>query len=464
MGLSFFDVTANDVTIQSLAGLPSINIDNFLAAIHSRYDSIPHTYTLGGNTLILYDGNRDTTLTPVNAATPYEITAVLETHTGDEYLKITAPIYVSVPLGGYGTYTSYGRVIFWRQVIRDDTTITVNMGTEPSDASLKTTVELDNAHPARDLVISNLTPLVISTLGGYGTIVEPGFSESAARQMLKDEIAGYINVRRYPVYSPKSGDPDHPLTTPVGFLLVAAGVLSILLNRRDSSVADFAPDDFLGSNQLALAVGRAEVDSLIHEAIVKQFPDLESGGQEISTPQGDATLKSVNATPSDAGDHDQTVGHLWVTGEAEVHIDCWPDPDVSFEGPVFIDAHREDTDQGCELVIEPRAGEFDVDESCCDVLLDLLIPIVGWIVLAIVEHTIDEVGGELATQIAGSQGQVIKPIPPVVNGIAEMTGCLTGLTITSQGFVFPGEVTIRRLGTSFQDRQAAGRTPRPDSP
>ncbi len=462
LGINFGDVTPTDVIIQTLTGLPSISIDNFLAAIHSRYDLIDHVYTFAESTLTLYDGNRDNTLIPPNEATPYEIEAVLESHSGDDYLKITAPIHVDVPLAGFGTYVSYGRTIFWRKVESELTTITVNMGEEPADSTLETQVELDNSHPARNIVITNLQPLIVTALNGYGTITEPAFTEAAARDLLKQEIAEYIRVRRYPLYSPKSGDDDITLSTPVGFLLVAEQVMAILMNRRSGTESDdHAPGNFLNSNDLALAVGRTKVDELIDAAIDETFPNLSSGGHHVETDEGDATLYELNVTPSDPGTHGESEGHLWVTGEAEVHIDCWPDPDVSFEGPIFIDATKEETEEGCTLHLEAKAGDFDFDQSCCDVFIDLIIPIVGWIMLIIIENTIDEVGGELAEEIAGGQAELIEPLPPVINGIAEVTACLVDLKIRSEGFIFPGEISIRRLGESFEDRADDRDLPRP---
>jgi hypothetical protein len=62
----------------------------------------------------------------------------------------------------------------------------------------------------------------------------------------------------------------------------------------------------------------------------------------------------------------------------------------------------------------------------------------------------------------GSTGD--QPIPPTIIGIAEVTACLTGLVISSQGFVFPGTISVARAGTSFQDLQGMRRLPRPDFP
>jgi hypothetical protein len=461
LGLSFFGITPGDVVVQALDGLPSIDVGNFAAAVHAKYDAVSHVHTYGTNVLVLYDGNRDTTLEPPNAATPYEIQVELHTPGGAEYLKVTLPIHVRADLGTYGFYESYGRTIFHREVVRTDTTITVSMGTEPVAAALKTVVELDNAHPARNQVIAQLTPMVVNALAGFGTITEPALGVAAAEQLIRDEVANYLSSRRYPVYTPVSGDPAHPLGTPVGFLLVAEETLAILLNRRDSSVADFAPDTFRGARELALAVGRAKVDEVIQAAIDAEFPGLASGGHSISTDEGDATLESLSVVPASAGSNGQGQGHLWVAGEAEVHIDCWPDPDVSFAGPIFVDATSTVTDDECTLELEPRAGDFDIDQSCCDVFLQAIIPIVGWIMFFIVESTIDEVGGELITEITEAQGDVVAPIPPTILGIAEVRGCLLDLIITSGGFILPGEIHIRRLGTSFEDRAADRDLPRP---
>jgi hypothetical protein len=465
LGLSFEGVQPGDVTVGPIGGLPTIDVGRFAAAVHARYDALPHRYTYPPgteqNVLLLYDDTRDASLSPPNTATPADITVELATSGGDEYLKVTAPIHVDVDISPYGRYLSYGRIIFHRKVERTDTTVTVEMGTEPAAAALRTVVELDNAHPARPLVISSLTPLAVSAVNGFGTITEPAFSESAAQALIQSEVASYLATVRYPVYSPDSGDPARPIGRPVGFLLPADGVLAVLLNRRDDTVEDSAPESFLGGGELAVAVGRAKVDELIDEAIDAEFPDLDSGGQEIHNDEGDATLKELSVVPADAGDHDESVGHLWVTGYAEVHIDCWPDPDASFEGPIYVDATRVDGEEGCTLEVEPHAGDFDIDESCCDVFLDLIIPIVGWVMLAVVESTIDSVGGELIAEITERQGDIVAPIPPVVNGIAEVTGCLTSLTITSRGFILPGEITIRRLDESFEDRADDRDQPRP---
>jgi hypothetical protein len=460
LGLDFAGILAADVNITNLEGLPILSVGNFQAAVHTRYVAMPkHIFDYAGNTLLLYDGSRDPGLVPPNAATPFEITVVLEDHGGTQYLKVTAPIYVAVPSAF--DYKSYGRLIFWRKVVSVDNTVTVNMAAEPSEAALKTVVELDTPSVALVPIIAALTPLAVGAVSGFGTIVEPAFSDAGARALLQNEIAAYLQPLRFPVYTPRSGDPAIPLTTPVGFLLPADGVLAILMNQRGGSAAGSVPDNFLGAHDVALAVSRARFLEFVDEAIKNEFPGLDAGGFEVHNAEGDATLKSLSVDPSDPGEHDQTRGHLWTTGEAEVHIDCWPDPDVSFAGPIFLNPLVTETGEECSMKIQAQAGDFDFDESCCDVFLDLIIPIVGWIMLAVVESTIDDVGGELADEIADEQGKKINAIPPVVNGIAEVQACLLDVLVQRQGVVMPGKLRVRRLGTSFEDLAEGGGLPRP---
>jgi hypothetical protein len=460
VGIHFADLAEADVTLGPIQGLPVFNAARVSAALHTKYPTVQHVYTHLGNTLVLYDDDRDPSLSPPNGATPYEIQAALENHGGTDFVKITAPIHVTVPAAG--NWTSFGRLIFWRAITFNDTSVEVNMGVEPADPALKNKVELDSG-PAiiRDQVVAALTPLAQSALAPFGIVREPWFTNTGAQTVLTTEIVNYLKPRRYPMYTPDSGDPQEPLATPVGFLIPAAEILAILMNRRDSSVQDFAPDDFTGGAQVALAVGPERINEIIQQTIDDEFPGVNDGGFEVENEEGTATLFTLSVSLADPGEHDVAEGHLWVSGTAEVHIDCWPDPDVSFEGPIFLNVVVTETEEECSMEVQPEAGDFDFDQSCCDVFLDLIIPIVGWIMLGIIESTIDEVGGELATDIAGEQADEINAIPPTVAGVAEVQACLEDLLVTRDGFIFPGKIRVRREGRSFEDLSDSGDLPRP---
>ena len=460
LGIDFADIAAGDVQVPAITGLPALDSGRFASALHARYQTLPsHSFNLGGNTLNIYDGTRDPTLLPPNKPGNPEITALLESHGGTQYLKVTLPLHANVtsPI----SFARYGTATFWRQVVQGGGTVRVLMETEPADPALATTIVFDG-NGIGALVADQLEPLLIGQLGAFAPVEEPWFDEPEARALIQAEAAGYLAPRRFPFYTPRSGDAEVPLSTPVGFLLVATGTLAVLMNRRTGTEADdAAPDDFRGADLLSLALSRAVLDEAIAKAIAEEFPDLAGGGQHIETDEGDATLKALSVTPSDPGAHGKAEGHLWVTGEAEVHIDCWPDPDVSFDGPIYLRLQTVETETECTATFAAEMGEFDAGQSCCDVLVDLIIPIVGWIMLGVIESMIDRVGGELAGEIAGAQERQLQPIPTFVLGVAELQACLEECRTSAQGLVLPGKLRIRREGTSFEDLQASGDLPRP---
>ena len=459
LGIDFSGVSASDVEVPTIDGLPALDADRFAAALHAQYEALPqHTFGFAGNTLVIYDGNRDPTLSPPNAATPFEIEAAIEAHGGKNYVKVTLPLHADVPMA---VFSLYGHATFWREIVSTDTSVSVDFSIEPADAALATQIDFDGNHPAESLVVAQLKPLLVAQLAGFGTVTQPWFTEASAKTIMAAEIAAYARDKRFPVYTPRSGDPAVPLATPVGFLLPADGVLAVLMNRRDTSVADFAPDNFLGANQVALAVGRAALDEMITKAMNEQFPGVNDGGAEVTTDEGSATLYTLAVTPSDPGAHGKAEGHLWAEGTAEVHIDCWPDPDVSFSGPIYLRIVKTETDTECSMEVKPEMGEFDAGQSCCDVFIDILIPVVGIIMLIVIESMIDKVGGELAADFAGKQARNIEAIPPFVAGVAELQACLENLLVSSQGLVFPGKMRIRREGLSYEDLADSGDLPRP---
>lgn len=462
LGIDFSAVNAGEVTVPSVEGLPALDNSHFQAAIHTRYLAMPtHRFTQGDNVLNLYDGTRDLTLDPPNKPGNPEIVTAIEAHGSDQYLKVTVPIHATVPAAA--GFSHYGVVTFWRKIVATNGTVSVVMGTEPSDAALATTVDFDGSPFGESQVVAALKPLIISQLGGFGTITEPWFDEAAAKTLIGDEAASYLATKKFPFYTPDSGDPEHPLNTPVGFLLPAESILAILMNRRTGTAADdVSPDAFLGSNQIALAVGRAKLDETIQTSMNERFPGVNTDdGSFIHTDEGDATLYTLSVTPSDPGEHDEDEGHLWTEGTAEVHIDCWPDPDVTFSGPIFLRVIVTEDEESCSLEVDPKMGEFDAGQSCCDVFIDLIIPVIGIIMLIVIENMIDDVGGELAEEYASEQAREISPIPTFVAGVAELQACLEDLNVSSLGLVFPGKLRVRREGRSFEDLADSGDLPKP---
>jgi hypothetical protein len=473
LSISFAGVTPAEVQVTNLTGLPQVGAAQFLNAINSKYGEISHVWTAnapgGKATLQIYDGSYDTSLVPPWAGNESgSIQATLQNQGAYTYLKVVLPIWVNVPTGVANyVYTSFGTITFWRQVQETDTTVTLDMSAEPADPALATVIAFDQPGlgGAGAQVATMLKPMVVGQIDSWGTITEPAFSQNAAIAEIQKRISDYIDPLSYQVYTPQSGTPSQPLSTPVGFCLPADGVVAILLNRASGTAADdVPPDDFLGGNQVALAVSAAKVVAQSQQVISQAFPGVNNGGAPLHTSSGNGTLHTISISPEDDGAHGQSPGHLWVSGSATADIPCWFNVDVDFSGPVFVDATEEQTSQGCTLNLQPRAGQFNVHESCCATLLDILIPVVGWIMLVVVNNTVSDIGGELANQVANQEAQAIKPIPPTIIGIAKVTACLTGLVISSEGFVFPGNISVVRAGTSFQDLEGMHRLPRPDFP
>ena len=439
----------------------------------SKYGEISHVWTTaapdGQATLQLYDGSYDTSLVPPwNGNEAGSIQATIQNQGADTYLKVVLPIWANVPTGELGyVYSSFGTITCWRQIEQTDTTVTLDMSAEPADPTLATAIAFDQPgiENAGAQVAAQLKPLAIAQIDGWGTITEPAFSQNAAIAEIQKRIANYIDPISYQIYTPQSGTPSQPLSTPVGFCLPADGAVAILLNRASGTSADdVPPDDFLGGSQVALAVSAAKVIAQSQQVIAQAFPGVNNGGAPLHTSSGNGTLNSISIVPEDDGAHGQSPGHLWVSGDATADIPCWFNVDVDFSGPVFVDSTEEQTQQGCNLHLQPRAGQFSVHESCCATLLDILIPVVGWIMLVVVNNTVSDVGGELANQVANQEAQAIEPLPPTIIGIAQITACLTGLVISSQGFVFPGTISVVRAGRSFQDLLGLRLLPRPDFP
>ncbi|WP_299964312.1 hypothetical protein [uncultured Roseobacter sp.] len=461
LGVEFSGISASDVQVPALTGLPALDAGRFEAALHTAYVNLPtRVFALGPNVLTIYDGTRDPALLPPNAPGDPEISATLETHDGTQYLRVSLPLHASVP-SAFG-FDAYGTATFWREVQQGEGTVRVLIGTEPDEETLATQIDFDTSSLAEGAVVAQLTPLLVGRLGDFGTIEEPWFDQAAAVSLLQAETAAYLQPLRFPMYTPSSGDDTVTLATPVGFLLVATETFAILMNRRTGTEADDTiPDDFRDSEDLALALSRTVLDETIAQAIADEFPGLSDSGERIETDEGDATLQSLSVTPSDPGTHDESEGHLWINGEAEVHIDCWPDPDISFDGPIFLRLETVETDTECSATFKAEMGDFDAGQSCCDVFVDLIIPIVGWIMLGVIENMIDKVGGELAEDFADAQERQMQPIPNFVVGVAELQACLEACLTSSQGLVLPGKLRIRREGLSFEDLEAGGRLPRP---
>jgi hypothetical protein len=112
---------------------------------------------------------------------------------------------------------------------------------------------------------------------------------------------------------------------------------------------------FANADGFAISIARVEVDVLMQPLLDSNTGDRNMSGYDM-------TVHTLTGTLSDPGDHSQTDGHIWIQGSVTVHVDCWPDPDIDFWGPVFLSPSI-DADQ--KIVFTAHAGGFGADDPCC---------------------------------------------------------------------------------------------------
>ncbi|MCK6528607.1 hypothetical protein L6R50_13975 [Myxococcota bacterium] len=460
-------------TLVLLDEIPAVDAEVFEAAFHQAYlDGVfPHQHSTGLGTITFYDGTADPSLTPAHPLSA-EITTELLVEGTVTYLRVRIPCHVSAAL------SSFGVLRFDRVVNVTPTTVSVDFGAAPGAAGHETVFQMEVSYLdgvlaaftgtveiALDSVGPQSGPNPSGTLttaiaqaadafaAAFGDVAQAAPSEARARELIAEEVANYLRQQHFPLYTPDPGENDAVLTSPVGKLLVAEEVLAIQLTPRVGE-PDEVPESFVGANRMALAVGLARVNELIQQQIAETFPDLhtEQGDRIEEVTDRKVWLRSLSVSPAD--------GHFDVSGSASVEIDCWWDPDVEFSGPVYLVATTGvDEDGNCTLQVDPEPGDFDLDQSCCDILIQIFIPVVGWIMAAVITSALDAVGTEVFDSTAGTAAQVVEALPPVVIGIAAVESCLVDVRVQANGMVFPGKIEVERVDRSFEELAEERRQP-----
>jgi hypothetical protein len=464
---------AAHATQVTLDEVPGVDASVFEAALHQAYldGVIVHQTTMGG-TLTLYDGTADPALVPAHPSAA-EITAELEVESGTTYLHIQIPCHAEQ--SGFG---SFGVLHIHRVVTTTPTQVSVDFAAAPAAPGRETRFEMEigfldsilNAYTGGIELAMNaigvqsgpnpsgaIVEAVASAFDAFsasmGDIVQAAPSDARFDQLLRDEVATHFATLSYPVYTPDPGENDVELSDPVGKLLVGDEILAIQMNPTPGE-PDAVPDNFLGSERLALAVGLQELQRQLDEHIAETFPDLATEGRDRIEEITNRTvwLTSLSVTPGS--------GQFNVSGSATVEVCCWKDPDIDFSGPVYLNV-TSSTEEGCMLDIQGEAGEFDTNQSSCDIVLEIFVPVVGWIVGIVIAVMIDSVGGGIAEEIAEEQEEVISALPPVIFGIAQVSTCLLDVLIRPDGLVMPATVTVERVDRSYEDLDEDRRLPGP---
>ena len=130
----------------------------------------------------------------------------------------------------------------------------------------------------------------------------------------------------------------------------------------------------------------------------------------------DITLNHLNIALSDPGEHEQVKGHLWASGDFDVHVDCWPDPNLSFSGPIFLTPQM-NTDG--TVVFTAQAGNFTSSDACCSHLDP----------------------SQIAALISGTQSTPFV-LPSNFSGVGTLALSVTSADIFAAGIVVNGDFSV----------------------
>ncbi len=176
----------------------------------------------------------------------------------------------------------------------------------------------------------------------------------------------------------------------------------------DGTLCDI-PDVFTQPTGFAIAISAGEANALIGPITTSNLGDRTVDGHDI-------TMNHLNATLSDPGTHSQTKGHIWIDGDFDVHVDCWPDPNITFSGPIFL---TPEMNSDGTVVFTAEAGNFDSSDACC--------------------ANLDP--AKIASLIQGKQSTPIA-LPTDFSGVGTLNLAVTSADIFAAGIVVNGTFAI----------------------
>jgi hypothetical protein len=246
-------------------------------------------------------------------------------------------------------------------------------------------------------------------------ITDPEVAIPTATQVhdaVADRIVALSVDLKVPVFTPPV-----PLTGEVDFTTfvpttVNSQVLALQVEPRNDGTLCDTPDVVTGAADFSIAVAAIEVQpklQTITQSQIGMHNNFAGSGHDVD-------VKTLDGTLSDPGDHGQTEGHVWISGSADVSVDCWPDPTIHFSGPVFLDPH---TDPDGKLFLTARAGNFDADKPCCG--------------------NVDP--DTIKTLVAGQESDRFA-IPSGFSGVGQLTLTFTAARIFAAGLVVDGSLAV----------------------
>lgn len=188
-------------------------------------------------------------------------------------------------------------------------------------------------------------------------IIQPLPKAADVKGMVESRLVEFAKDLTMPLFSPTPpADPADIDLTAFEPATVGQQALALQFAPRGDGTSCDPPDVFTAAGDgFAIAVADVEVNRML-------TPIIEGAKGDRHVQDHDITVERLTGDLADPGDHGQAKGHVWIDGMAEVHVDCWADPDIDFSGPIFLKATKQGDDK---LVFEAEAGAFTAEDDCC---------------------------------------------------------------------------------------------------
>ncbi|MCE5194720.1 MAG: hypothetical protein LLF28_04575 [Nitrospiraceae bacterium] len=207
--------------------------------------------------------------------------------------------------------------------------------------------------------------------------------------------------------------------------------MALLMNFSNTHTTPGTINPFIRPNKdFALAISRELVQTKFNDAITAKFGSLPARMPSDSS----IVLRSLNMSLEN--------GHIHVSGSLTKEIDCWPDADVDFSGDITLSVGS-----GGQLVASSH--NVDVDLPWWADFLGAIIPIIGWIALAVIYDVVEDMAGDLlAGEITGafSDLSLFPSTIPQVGGMVEEAPSFStrndDVEIRQEGLIIHGSVFL----------------------
>ncbi|HBI22418.1 MAG TPA: hypothetical protein DDY37_07555 [Legionella sp.] len=235
-------------------------------------------------------------------------------------------------------------------------------------------------------------------------------NHAQVKTMIEGRLVSFASDFTIPVFMPQPPtDPTHIDLTTFIPTTVNQQVLALqLVALADGTVCD-TPNVFSQTTGFALAISAVEAMRLIGPITTNNLGNRHVDGYDI-------TLNHLNIALSDPGEHGEAKGHLWASGDFDVHVDCWPDPNLSFSGPIFLTPQM---NPDGTVVFTAQAGNFTSSDACCAHLDP----------------------SQIAALISGTQSTPFV-LPSNFSGVGTLNLTVTTADIFAAGIVINGDFTV----------------------